>query len=305
MRSRWVLTLFFALHACCTSPRAPANPGGEPPGGKLPPVPQPQGSSPTERARAFLDAQLASVLADTLHDHSRLLAHFDPEARVLGAGKIDRAIRNLRSSILAEDPHDEVLSAKIASLVAGGNDRVVWLQFELAVEVKAWESGAGDSGPDGIARRTVRGSELITAESGWKAIAAEFSTPREPEPSQPPFRVDDPTEPGPLTGLAADPELAARAVRDDPAVAVVGFGPGDRAIGPVAARALLGKLGERKPVLLGKPRELRTADWGLVHANLDLPVAGEALPARAGVQLIALPDAKGAWSVVGVHYTAL
>ena len=70
-----------------------------------------------------------------------------------------------------------------------GNDRVVWLQFELAIEVKAWESGVGDSGPDGIARRTVRGSELITAESGWKAVAAEFSTPREPEPSQPPFPV--------------------------------------------------------------------------------------------------------------------
>lgn len=305
MRLRWVLTLLLALHACCTSPRVPSPPGGEPPGDKPFPAPRPQGNSPTERARAFLDAQLASVLADTLHDHSRLLAHFDPEARVLGAGKIDHAIRNLRAGILAQDPHDEVLSAKVASLVAGGNDRVVWLQFDLVIELKAWESGAGDSGPGGMARRTVRGSELITEKSGWKAVAAAFSTLREPEPSQPPFPVADPTEPGPLTGLAADPIRAARALRDDPAVAVVGFGPGDRAIGPVAARALLGKLGARTPALLGKPREIRTAYWGLVHANLDLPLDGEALPARAGVQLIALPDAKGVWSVVSVHYEAL
>lgn len=299
MRSRRVLAPLLALHACCTSPRAPA-----PPGGELPPATQPKAASPAERARAFLDAQLASVLADTLQDHSGLLAHFDPEARVLGAGKIDRAIRNLKMSILAQDPHDEVLGAKVASLVAGGNDRVVWLQFELAIELKAWESGAGDSSPEGIARRTVRGSELITAASGWTAVAAAFSAPREPEPSQPPFPVADPTEPGPLTDLAADPARAARAVRDDPAVAVVGFGPGDRAIGPAAARALLGKLGERTPSLLGPPRELRTTDWGLVHANVDLPIAGEALPARAGVQLLALPDGRGAWSVVAVHYIA-
>jgi hypothetical protein len=86
---------------------------------------------------------------------------------------------------------------------------------------------------------------------------------------------------------------------------VVAFGRGDRAVGPAAARALLGKLGERRPGPQGQPREARTADWGFMHANGDLPIAGEALPAIGAMELIALSDANGGWSVVGVHYVAL
>jgi hypothetical protein len=301
MSPRHVLALALALHGCCTSQREPAIPRGAHPADR--PPDRPSSISATQRARAFLDAQLASMLADTLDDHRRLLAHFDPSASVLGEGKIERAILNLRAGVLAQDPHDEVLAAKIASLVAGGNDRVVWLQFELAIEVKAWEGGPDTSAE--IEHRIVRGSQLITAASGWKAVAAAFSTPGEPEPRQPASPVADPTTPGPLTALVTDPGLAARSVRDDPAVAVVGFGRRDRAIGPAAARALLATLGARTPRLQGRPRELRTADWGFVHANIDLPVAGESLPARAAVQLIALPDANGAWSIVSVHHAAL
>jgi hypothetical protein len=298
MIPRLVLALALALHGCGPSPREPALPHGAPR-----PDP-PSSAAAAARARAFLDAQLASLLADTPGDHGRLLAHFDPSASVLGEGRIDRAIANLRAGLLALDPHDEVLAARIASLVAGGDDRVVWLQFELAIEVKAWEGGSAESA-DGVERRIVRGSALLTAASGWKAVAAAFSPPGEPEPRQPAHPIADPTEPGPLTALATDPALAARAVRDDPAVAVVGFGRADRAIGPAAARALLARLAERRPGLQGPPREVRTADWGFVHAHVDLPVAGEALPARAAVQLVALPDPGGAWSIVSVHLAAL
>jgi hypothetical protein len=298
MSPRLVLALAVALGGCGAPSREPAIPRGGP-------APdQPSSAAAAERARAFLDAQLASVLADTPGDHGRLLAHFDPSASVLGGGRIDRAIANLRMGHLAQDPHDEVLAAKVVSLVAGGNDRVVWLQFELAIEVKAWEGGSSES-TGGVDRRTVRGSELITAASGWKAVAAAFSIPGDPEPRQAAAPVSDPTAPGPLTALVADPALAARSVRDDPAVAVVGFGRADRAIGPAAARTLLARLGERNPRLQGQPREVRTADWGLVHAHVDLPIAGEALPARAAVQLVALPAASGAWSIVSVHHVAL
>jgi len=298
VRRALAFALALALHGCCASPRAPEPPRGDPPPDRRP------GNPAAERARSFLDAQLASVLADTLEDHRGLLAHFDPSASVLGEGPIGSAIANLQAGVLAQNPHDEVIAAKVASLTAGGNDRVVWLQFELAIEVKRWEHVSPDDTEE-TERRIVRGSELLTAASGWRAVAAAFSTPREPQPRQPAFPVADPTEPGPLTALATDPGLAARSVRDDPAVAVVGLGRSDLAAGPAAARALLGKLGERRPGLQGKPHEVRTADWGFVHANVDLPLAGESLPGRAAVQLIALPDANGTWSVVSVHYAAL
>ncbi|HWU87845.1 MAG TPA: hypothetical protein VN253_11245 [Kofleriaceae bacterium] len=292
------LALALALHGCCASHRAPEVPRGDHPPHR------PAGVSAIERAGTFLDAQLASILADTLEDHSRLLAHFAPSASVLGEGTIDRAIANLRAGVLAQDPHDEVIAAKVTNLTAGGNDRVVWLQFVLAIEVRIWEHASPESTED-IERRIVRGSELITAANGWRAVAAAFSRPGEPEPRQPALPVADPTERGPLTAFVTDPGLAARSVRDDAAVAVVGFGRGDLAVGSSAARALLDQIGERKPSLQGKPHEVRTADWGFVHANVDLPVAGESLPARGAVQLVALPDAHGAWSVVSVHYAAL
>ena len=299
MRARRVLALALALalHGCGGPPRAPAAPRADPPASPA------SSAGAATRARAFLDDQLAGLLADTPGDHRRLLASFAPSASVLGEGPIERAIVNLRGGALAQDPHDEVLGARIASLAAGGDERAVWLQFELAVDVKAWES-VGDE-PGAPVHRTVRGAELLTAASGWKAVAAAFSTPGEPEPRQPAAAIPDPTEPGPLTPLAADPRRAARALRDDPAVAVAGFVPGELAVGPAAARALLARLAARNPVLRGAPRELRAPGWGFVHAQLDLPIAGETLPARAAVQVLALPDARGAWSVASVLFTAL
>ncbi|MDB4960439.1 MAG: hypothetical protein JWP01_438 [Myxococcales bacterium] len=108
------------------------------------------------RARTFLDAQIAAVVADTLDSHDALRAYFAPAAAVMwpSSMSIDAAMPNLREYVLALDPPDELVDAKITKLVAGGTDRAVWFQFELTIHQLA------HSDPSASITKVIVGSEL-------------------------------------------------------------------------------------------------------------------------------------------------
>jgi hypothetical protein len=291
------------LLACCGTGARPADPAPHDPGhdpgrgpGTLKPTP-PSGVDVTPAARVHAEALLASVRADTLESHDRLLAHFDPEAIVLwpAASKIKDAIFNLRGAVLAEHPHDEVVDAKIANLIAGAAGSSTWIQFELQIALQE-SSGAKVA-------RTVRVSELL-GKSG-KILAAAFGRDDEADSGAAAFDPPLPTEPGPLSVLAGDPAAAARTIRDGETVAV--FGDGKlRATTPSTARPLLEAFKASGTFRIhGKPHEVVTAEVGFVQAHLDVVPVGGTASNRVGIFLIARPDGAGGWAVVSVHYTPL
>ncbi len=251
----------------------------------------------TPKARLQAEALLASVRADTLESHERLLAHFEPGAIVLwpAASKLNDAIFNLRGVVLAEHPHDEVVDAKIANVIAGAVGSTMWVQFELQI---ALQEGSGAK-----VARTVRVSELVGGTG--KIVAAAFGRDDEADSGAAAFDPPLPTAAGPLSVLAGDPAAAARSIRDGEPVAV--FGDGKlRATTPSTARQLLDTFKASGTFRIhGAPHEVMTAEVGFVQAHLDVVPVGGPASNRVGVFLIARPDGAGGWAVVSLHYTPL
>jgi hypothetical protein len=184
MRRLVAVVVLAACHHGPAQPPAPAAP--------TPPAQAPAGPTPAARARPFVEAQLAALIAD---DRAALTASFDPAALVMRPRPLalDDAIANLRPDAFALDPHDELLEAKLTRLDAGGTARAVWIEFDVAVHKKAWEAGGGAD------EYVVHGSELIAASAGWHAVAAAFSADRAPRPGSSFGPLAGATAAGPLT----------------------------------------------------------------------------------------------------------
>jgi hypothetical protein len=255
-----------------------------------PPKPTSDGSAVVERARRVIERQIAVGRAPDSNgrdDVASTAIVFSPQANLAGNAAIPD---------FGADPHDQVLDAKLVDLVAGvaGSGDPLWATFALAVTLKH------DEAPYGTSVTTVRASELFV---DGKVAGAAFVVPREPCPCTPPLELPATSAPGPLTALAVDPLRLGAALRDDPSVVVLGLND-DRAVGPAAARALLGKLAAAGPwTLNGKPHEVATATYSILQANLDLgpPAAGAKFPLRVAIEIFALPGPQ----VVAVHYIAI
>ena len=152
-------------------------------------------STEATRARPFVEAQLAALVAD---DRASLTSSFDPAALVMRPRPLalDNAIANLRGAALGLDPHDELIDAKLTKLDAGGTARAVWIEFEVTVHKKSWEPDSAH--PD---EYVVHGTELIAASANWHAVAVAFSTDQEPHSGSSFGPLAGATPPGPLSEL--------------------------------------------------------------------------------------------------------
>jgi hypothetical protein len=248
------------------------------------------------RAQKVLDAQLAAIKAGSDAD---LAKTFSKDAVVLARTGHEVDEGELARTVGQSGPHERVLDVKVQKLVAGGNDDAVWLMAEIVVKKQNDEPQEKSSTPT----ETLRATELLSAAHDWKVVAAAFSESRAPGRLGATFPMVDTTAAGPLAPLLAAPDQLAAALGTDPNIVVVPP-DGAAAIGPDAARALLGTLSAHKPALDGAAREVRTDKWGFAQANVAWAEPG-GNPYRLTAQLIALPKPDGSWSVVAVQLLAL
>ena len=224
-----------------------------------------------------------------------------PDAFVLGASddEIGKANPGVIDVVLDLTPHDELEGVKLVRLAAGGNDQAVWIGFEIEVSKIEHEGGYTH------AKYIVRGTELLAASAGWKAVAAAIAKPHEPEMEQPPTSYTGGAKAGPLARLLADPAMAERVLSDDKDAIVFGAGEALHGSGP-GARKLLDRLASPKMQIVRVGRETTNADWGYAQALLVLPPLDRDphLPRYELGQVLALPDGKGGWRVVAMHYVA-
>lgn len=264
-------------------------------------VPVPAGSAatmpPAERAKLVLDAQVAALKAGA---DDKLAATFDSSAVILARVGYALTEADLAKQVASINPHDTIKDIRVTKTAAGGNADAVWFVAEIAITKDVAEP---ESKPE-TRTETVRASELVTASSQWKVVAAAFSQPRELRKSRPIAAMPGASTPGALSGLLADPAKAAASLSTDPAVAAIGVGENDFATGSDAAKKILETV-KAKPITADSVREVRDAKWGFVQATLESPPDKGSNPYRFTGQLIAVPNPDGTWQVVAVHYLGL
>ncbi len=108
------------------------------------------------------------------------------------------------------------------------------------------------------------------------------------------------TDAGPLSKLLIDPGAIAKTLYDEPSIVVLGTEMSERAVGPAAAKKLLGSWAKLALSIDGKPREVRSATWGYAAANVAWMVKGKTTKMRATLYALQI---DGAWKVVGVHFS--
>lgn len=259
-----------------------------------PPKPASPGTPAETRARAFLQQQIDAA---SRHDHGALLATFATDAIVFTP--IARPPASASFAGIGDTGFDGVTTSKatIAKLVADGTTDAVWFYAEVATENEGPVDGEVMKG-----RSTTRVVELIAASESWRAVAGSFTSSREPQPSGDNTEVPGATSAdGPLAKLAASPSALAAQLAPD-AVAV---GPTKKqlAIGGPGARNALTAWNLEPLSLYQRAREVRTATWGFVQANLDHPTPDKLIE-RLSVLLCAVPAGDGSWSVVLAQYLA-
>lgn len=258
------------------------------------------GPTPEARARALLAKQLKALPAD----NAALMATFVKDAVVMlprVAAKLDPDL-DLGGQIAGMNPHATMKSAKLGELVAGGNASMAWVAAELEIVVLSAEPGEKPSS----ATHVVRAVELLDAASDWKVVAASFTEVRPLEQLRESLGpIPSPTVAGPLVKLLSAPDSLAGSLASDPVV-VFGTDKTERAVGQGAAKALLTKWHKLLLAIeeADKVREIRTAAWGYVMADVNIAKPGGA-PYRMSAFLVAIPVSNGTWSVVAVNYGAL
>lgn len=272
--------VLIAIVAAC-SQRKPLGPAiaQVPAATSTPPV---VSATPLERAQQVLDAQLVAM-QDPTEEDANLRATFDPAALVLiesAPDSISNARRGFRDAFTRRAPHETVESVRCDDLVANGTQHAVWFTCMLHVQQD-----------DGL--ETVRVTELLTEESGWRVAVAAFNEPGEPRAGKGSNEANATT---PLTLIATEPRRISELL--EPGAVVTGF---EQRYATVAeARAFLGGLPAM--TLEYAPDEVSGAGWGYVIAQLTYE-GGRKYPMHISILLIAIRDGARGWRVVAVHYT--
>ena len=272
--------------------------GGTSPGATGPAVPATRPSKPYEASapeigRTFADAQLAAVLSETEDDHARLADGFAPKSVVLWprAQEIEHIDANLREHVLALDPSDTLVDAKLTRLDAGGTAAFVWLSYELTV------SSVTSNDPDAKQQKRIFASALLTKASGWRAVASAFAQPGRGDRGTSKDLVESATEAGPLTAMLLEPSQAATHLSSDAVVVLEDA----RHAGAAAAPGLAAYAERHERFRLqSPPREIRGDSWGAVQAHLWIDDGG-AKPRKASALVIGSADRNGAWTLHVVH----
>ena len=247
----------------------------------------------TPRAKQLADAQITA-----LHglDQAALSGTFSKDAVILASGAGHETSDDMLAQTFAQlSPHDTLKDVSASGLVAGGNDDAVWWFENVTIEKHNAEPGEKPSD----VTTSMRVTELATAASGWKVVAAAAGASGSARQPGGVFPIPDATSPGPLAALLADPAQLAAALAPD-AVAV-GY---DDKVGAGADKARAVVTAWPKGMTVTDAREVRDAKSGFVQANVSWP-APSGKPYRATAQVLALPKADGSWSVVAVQLLAL
>jgi len=264
---------------------------------------------PLDRAKAFLAGQVEAIRKD---DTPAFVATFTADA-VMTGGYSDQPVHELehfdaRDAFLDGSPHSVFKKIAIKSLTAGGTADVVWLTAELAATYNNHEL---EGSLIRNAVRVTRLTELVVRDgSSWKVVAAALAYPLpsvsniHPEHN----KIANPTKPGPLVPLIASPAELAKKLATDNNLVVLGTDTNERAVGPAAARRMLGrwtKLG--LTIDTAAVRERRTATYGFAQASVRFTAKAsydknQTLYYNMQALLIALPAGPGDWRVVVVHY---
>lgn len=242
--------------------------------------------SPAERAKQTLERLVTALRTD----EAAVLATFAPDAVVLvpNPREVSEPNSGLREALARLPPSATLADVTVDKLVAGGNAEAIWLTAELTLV-------HGDD------VKTVRVTELATADRGWKVVVGAFSEPntvtgRKHGPG--PLAFGTPA--GPLTAMLVDPSKLGVALAADPTVTVIGPKEGQRAQGAGAKNFLAEWSGLE---LETNAREVRGSGWGYALARLKLNVPGEKHPARLSALVLGVPGGDR-WSVVAAHYAA-
>jgi len=246
---------------------------------------------PADRARATLEAQLK--------DHGKnLQATFAKDAVLLTSGG-----RELKDYSFDDEatgsPHFSLKSTKIKSLVAGGDDAVVWFTAEVTVVTQGQEPG--DAWHD--VTRVWRMTELLDGATG-KVVVAAFDAPigaLSDSSSATDWEVPSPTAAGPLAALLGSATALDGALSTDANAFVVGTDANERGVGG-GAKKLVKSWAKLKLTVDGKVREVVTKKHGFAVAKVSYAVGKKTYRMRA--LLVAVPTADGKWSAVGVHFVA-
>jgi len=249
---------------------------------------------PAQRAKAIVDAQVAAMVKGdmvaegaTFESNAILLLPF----RAAAVKDVDFEFELLGS------PHSSLTKLRVVSTIAGGTSTAVWWTAELDATIYNHE-------PEETPRTNRvrwRLTELATAGSGWKVVAAAIDSPV-PEPSErKPGQIPEPTDPGPLAPLLADPTEIAKHFAADPGVFVIGTAANERGLGPKGAKKLLASWAKLKLRIEGKPHAVATKEIAFALANVSWIKGKHTYPMRALV--IAVADGKD-WRVVAVHYSS-
>lgn len=255
--------------------------------------------APAAVAKKIVTAQVAAL---TNTDDSVIAKTFAPDAVVMitegGAEEAKSGLSLLKAGITGS-MHAFISKAKLASLTAGGNAKMVWIGAEIELTLDQQTSETTTS----TRKQTVRLTELAIADgTTWKVIAAMFAPPGSPTRDKTgPSAIEGATAAGPLARILISPSALSSGLSKDAATVVFGTDKGERGIGAAPAKKLIDSWKSLKLEVDGAVREVRTTTYGFVQANVKwVKPGGE--PYRMRALMIATPDPTGTWTIVAVHY---
>ena len=255
---------------------------------------------PAKRAMQLLEKQVDVMRPSGSKDFIATLAA-DALVLVPDAYVLPKALAEQDSFL---DPSEVMLgSAKIRTIVAGGTADAIWAGAELTHSFSQYD--CPPALPKCSGSRSLRATELFARSGGvWTAVALHLDDPPPAKADKPdPSSILAPTAAGPLTALLIDPTALAAAIKDDPAVIVLGTETSERAVGTAAAKKLLAGWKKLTFELDGKPTEVRTKTYGYAAATVRWLRKGKPpLAMRATVFAVPGPT-DGTWQVVAVHYS--
>jgi ketosteroid isomerase-like protein len=273
MHRRLALMILLGCHQAATSVAAPA-------------APATNGHGEGARARAILDAQVASIVAND----AALVGSFTPDAVVLvpDARLAKGETTGLREAITRLEPGARLKGLTVGTFSGGGDDGALWWSAELAV-----------TRADGKTT-TIRATELATKDAGWKVVAGAFAELGKPGNTDDAGDLDEAssTPAGTLAPLLGKPAALSAALAT--AAVVFGTDKGEAAWDGAAAKKLLAGWSHLDLSVPRRVRERSGAGWSFAMTYVDWKQPKKKYLAR----MAGLVIADGSRHVVAVQYTA-
>ena len=258
--------------------------------------PAPAPKADQKHASMIMDAQVAALLNA---DNDALVATFTSDSVVLVP--TPRAAHAETTGLLAAiaqlDPHDKLKTAKVTKLVAGSSESAVWWSAEVSFTADSLEASSGTTSTN------IRLTELATADSGWKVVAAAFAAIKPPRAlaDGDPIDAGSTTKAGPLTALATNAEKLDASLASS--VVVFGTDKGETAWDVSAAHTLLARWKSLSLVVASKPREVSGKDWSFAIVSVDWLKSKDHAPFRMSALIVGTPSGSGT-QVVAAQFTA-